>query len=142
MLDITSNSIGFNTPFEVILTVTSDEVTPITTVPIVEADFNDPGVTVIVSSGGVITINGSYEAIIPITWEWLDLNRNLKFGDTVPEVGTYEKIVKVESPSFLSKICTYTITSDAGTDTFQHTVSLSSWSVIAESLTTALAGAK
>lgn len=142
MLDTTTGSVNFQTPFEVTLTVTVDGVTPITDIPAVTADFEDPGVQVIVSNNGNITIKGSYKSIIPVSWEWIDLERKTQTGKVVPEAGTYEKITKVESPSLLSKSCVYTIVSEAGTDTFTHTVSLSSWSVIADTLTTALAGAK
>lgn len=111
----------------------------ISDVPIVSSSFNDPGVTV-TTGPGQTTISGSYQAIIPITWYWKDLNDQLQSGTSAPSAGSYEKIVQVISPENLTETCYYTITSSAGVDTFAHVVSLGSYSKIKEALDTALAG--
>ena len=112
---------------------------PVTDVPTVVASFEDPGVTV-TTSPGTVTLSGQYDAIIPTTWYWKDLNDQLKSGPSAPLVGTYEKIVQVDSPPNLTETCYYTITSSAGVDIFEHIVTLVSYDVIKEALNTALAG--
>lgn len=107
--------------------------------PVVSASFNDPGVSV-TTDPGQVTISGAYLVIIPITWYWKDLTDQLQSGRSVPPVGSYEKIVQVDSPLSLTETCYYTITSSAGVDTFAHVVSLGSYSKIKEALTAALAG--
>lgn len=111
--------------------------TPITDVPTVVASFVDPGVTV-ATGPGIVTLSGQYNAIIPITWYWKDLNDQLQSGSSVPPVGTYEKIVQVDSPPNLTEDCNYVITSSAGADTFVHTVFITSYSEIKEALKNAL----
>jgi hypothetical protein len=133
MITPSSGSVSFLTNFSVILTLDTG-----TTATSITADFVDPGVTTALGTS-TITISGVYNAIIPITWTWIDNNRTTQTGKTAPAVGTYEKISSVASPSFLSKVCTYTIN---GTFTFAHTVSLGSYDVIKNQLTTALAGAR
>jgi hypothetical protein len=113
--------------------------TPSTDVPTVTADFVDPGVVVSVGSG-TVTLSGSYNSIIPITWHWLDLNNQPLSGTVPPASETYSKIVQVDSPSFLSKDCNYTIATSAGSDIFVHTVTLGSWTVISDKLQTLLQG--
>lgn len=128
-----SGSVQFLTNFSVTLTLDTG-----TTATSVTADFVDPGVTVTINTDTVI-ISGAYNSIIPVTWGWIDNNRTNQTDKTAPALGTYEKITKVDSPSFLTKVCNYTINE---TDTFAHTVSLSSYDVIVSQLTTALAGAR
>lgn len=134
MVTPATGSVQFLTNFSVTLTVDTS-----TTATSVTADFVDPGVTVTINTDTVI-IAGAYNSIIPITWGWIDNNRTNQTGKTAPALGTYEKITKVDSPPFLSKVCTYTFNGDIGT--FVHTVSLSSYDVIVGQLTTALAGAR
>lgn len=108
-------------------------------IPIVTTDFNDPGVTVSTAPGEV-TISGAYQSIIPITWYWKDLNDQLQTGTEVPAVGTYEKIVQVDSPASITTVCNYTITSSAGVDVFPHTVKLAGYDTIKQALKDALDG--
>lgn len=142
----------FKTPFTLTITVGSSSTvvnpetglpesisTPVTDVPKVVASFEDPGVT-INTAPGTVTLSGQYDTIIPTTWYWKDLNDQLKSGPAAPSVGTYEKIVQVDSPLSLTENCYYTITSSAGVDTFAHVVTLVSYSKIKEALNTALAG--
>jgi hypothetical protein len=125
--------VSFLTNFSVILALDTG-----TTATSVVADFVDPGVT-ITRNDDTVTIAGAYNSIIPVTWSWIDNDRNQQTGKTAPAVGSYEKIVSVESPSFLSKVCTYTINDS---DTFAHTVSISSYDIIKNQLATALSGAR
>lgn len=108
-------------------------------IPVVTPDFVDPGVTV-TTDVGQFTISGAYQSIIPITWYWKDLNDQLQTGTSVPAVGTYEKIVQVDSPASLTTVCNYTVVSSAGTDVFSHTVTLGSYDKIKTALAAALAG--
>jgi hypothetical protein len=127
------DSVSFLTNFSVTITLDTG-----TTATSVIADFVDPGVTVTLA-GENVTISGVYNSIIPINWEWIDNNRVNQSGKTAPPVGSYEKITKVDSPTFLSRPCNYTIN---GSDVFVHTVSLSSYTVIADQLISALEGAR
>lgn len=133
MISPETGSVNFLTNFSVTITLDTG-----TTATSVVADFVDPGV-VISYSDETVTISGVYNSIIPITWAWIDNNKTNQTGKTAPSAGTYEKITKVDSPPFLSKVCNYTIN---GTDTFAHTVSLSSYDVIKNQLVTALEGAR
>jgi hypothetical protein len=108
-----------------------------TEIPTVTADFVDPGVVVTVGTG-TVTLSGAYNSIIPITWHWLDNNNQALSGPTPPAVTTYSKIVRVDSPGFLSKDCNYTIAASGSSDVFVHTVTLRSWTVIADELTALL----
>jgi len=133
MISPETGSVSFLTNFSVTITLDTG-----TTATSVVADFVDPGVVVALSNE-TVTISGIYNSIIPVTWEWIDNNKTNQTGKTAPATGTYEKITKVDSPAFLSKVCNYTIN---GSDTFAHTVSLSSYDVIKNQLATALAGAR
>ena len=150
MLNPALATVTFYAPFSITIEVleVTDGVDPITgeptsssspstEIPTVTADFVDPGVAVVASTG-TVTISGAYNSIIPITWHWLDNNNQELSGPTPPAVTTYSKIVRVDSPPFLSKDCNYTITTLGGSDVFVHTVTLGSWSVIADELTALL----
>jgi len=133
MVTPATGSVSFLTNFSVTLTLDTG-----TTATSVSASFVDPGVTVAINTDTVV-LSGAYNSIIPITWTWIDNNRTTQTGKTAPAAGTYEKITSVASPPSLTAVCTYTIN---GTDTFAHTVSLSSYDIIKNQLTTALAGAR
>lgn len=133
MISPETGSVSFLTNFSVTIALDTG-----TTATNVVADFVDPGVVVTLNDD-TVTISGLYNSIIPVTWGWIDNNKTLQTGKSAPAVGTYEKITKVDSPPFLSKVCNYTIN---GSDTFAHTVSLSSYDVIKNQLTTSLAGAR
>lgn len=144
MITPTSGTVTFGQPFSVTISVFSQSEgtdpetglptttdTPSTTIPVVIASFNDPGVTITPSVGQVI-IAGTYQAIIQTSWSYINLN-----GDTVtqaqaPTVGTFKTIFKVDSPPRLTETCTYTIDGDV----FTHTVTLGSYSGIADTLKT------
>lgn len=133
MISPQSGSVSFLTNFSVTIALDTG-----TTATSVVADFVDPGVK-ISFVGETVTISGVYNSIIPITWEWIDNNKSLQTGKTAPLSDSYEKIIKVSSPPFLSKVCNYTINDG---DVFAHTVSLSSYDVIKNQLTSLLAGAR
>jgi hypothetical protein len=120
-----------DTTFLIPLPAPIDSVTP---------DFVDPGI-IIETDLGKVTIRGKYRAIIPTTWYWLDKNRVAHSSTEAPDVGTYEKITQVDSPPTLTKNCTYTIVSSAGAEQFVHTVTIVSYSNVANKLKTLLAGA-
>lgn len=124
--------------FTTVITVSVDTTTNVSSVTSVVADFTDTGVTVSIGTS-TVTLSGKYQSILPIKWYWKDLNDQLQSGDTAPATGTYQKIVKLDSPPFLTKDCTYTITSAAGTDSFVHTVTLVTYDTLASELTTLLA---
>jgi hypothetical protein len=142
MLNPSSNSVVLATPFTLTISVnTVDESnieTPVTDVPTVTSSLTDPGVTVTTAPGSV-TIAGSYTSALPTKWHWIDLNKAEQSGDAPPPIGTFAKITGVDSPTVLTKDVTYTITSSAGTETFVQTVSLGSFSTIADVLKTLLA---
>lgn len=129
----------FTEIISVVVAVGTDTTAPVSDIPDVVPSFVDPGVTV-ATAAGQVTISGAYQSIIPITWYWKDLNDQLQSGNSVPAVGTYEKIVQVDSPASLTTVCNYTITSSAGVDIFEHTVSLGSYDTIKTALLEALAG--
>jgi hypothetical protein len=133
MISPETDSVSFLTNFSVTIALDTG-----TTATSVVADFVDPGVVVTLNTE-TVTISGLYNSIIPITWGWIDNNKTAQTGKSAPAVGTYEKITKVDSPPFLSKVCNYTIN---GSDIFAHTVSLSSYDVIKNQLITVLAGAR
>lgn len=124
--------------FTTVITVSVDTTTNVSSVTSVVADFTDPGVTISLGTD-TVTLSGMYQSILPIKWYWKDLNDQLQSGDTAPPTGTYQKIIKLDSPPFLTKDCTYTITSDAGSDSFVHTVTLVTYDNLATELTTLLA---
>jgi hypothetical protein len=123
--------------FTTVITVSIDTVTNVSSISSVVADFTDSGVTVSIGTD-TVTLSGKYQSILPIKWYWKDLNDQLQSGDSAPATGTYQKIVKLDSPPFLTQDCTYTITSDAGTDSFIHTVTLVSYDPLATELTNLL----
>jgi hypothetical protein len=136
-----SGTITFATPFTTTITVGTDDgmgtITPSTTVPVVTASPVDPGVT-ITTSPGTVVLSGSYTSVIPVTWHWLDDNMLQKSGPAAPAVGTFKKITGVDSPTSLSATCTYTIDGES----FVHTVSIPSFSTIADILKSLLASVK
>lgn len=131
--------VTFTEVISVLAAVGTDTSVPVADVPTVVPSFADPGISITTSTAEV-TISGSYQTIIPITWYWKDLNDQLQSGNSVPPVGSYEKIVQVDSPSSLSTTCSYTIISSSGVDTFIHEVTLGSYSTIKTALDFALAG--
>ena len=143
MLDTSSGSVNFATPFSVTLSVSTlaDDGTtsPVTDIPSVSASVTDPGVTITTAPGSV-TIAGQYNSVIPITWHWLDFNLLVNSGSSPPAAGTYKKIIGVDSPSSRTATCSYTITTTATNDTYTETVTLPSYSVIADLLHSLLGG--
>jgi hypothetical protein len=123
--------------FATVITVTVDTTTNVSSISSVVADFTDSGVIVSIGTD-TVTLSGKYQSILPIKWYWKDLNDQLQSGDSAPATGTYQKIIKLDSPPLLTKDCTYTITSSAGTDTFVHTVTLVSYDPLATELITLL----
>jgi hypothetical protein len=123
--------------FTTVITVSVDTSTAVTTVTSVVASFEDPGVVVSIGTD-TVTLSGKYTSILPIKWYWKDLDDQLQSGDTAPPAGTYLKLVQLDSPPVLTDDCTYTITSDAGTDSFVHTVTLISYNNLALELQSAL----
>jgi hypothetical protein len=123
--------------FTTVITVSIDTSTAVSSISGVVASFVDPGVIVSIGTD-TVTLSGKYTSILPIKWYWKDLNDVLQSGDTVPPAGTYLKLVQLDSPPVLTDDCTYTITSDAGTDTFVHTVTLVSYDALATELQSAL----
>jgi hypothetical protein len=124
--------------FTTIITVTVDTTTNVSSISSVVADFTDSGVVVTIGTD-TVTLSGKYQSILPIKWYWKDLNDQLQSGDSAPATGTYQKIIKLDSPPFLTRDCTYAITSDAGTESFVHTVTLVSYDTLASELTSLLA---
>ena len=123
--------------FTTVITVSVDTSTSVSNISEVVASVVDPGVTVSIGTD-TVTLSGKYTSILPIKWYWKDLNDQLQSGDTAPPAGTYLKLVQLDSPPVLTDICTYTITSDAGTDVFEHTVTLVSYDTLSSELTTLL----
>jgi hypothetical protein len=123
--------------FTTVITVSIDTSTAVSSISGVVASFVDPGVIVSIGTN-TVTLSGKYTSILPIKWYWKDLNDQLQSGDTVPPAGTYLKLVQLDSPPILTDDCTYTITSDAGTDIFVHTVTLISYDTLATELQSAL----
>lgn len=121
MLTPASETVFFLSTFTTVIAVTAGTDTAVTSISTVTASFNDPGVTVAISGTNVV-LSGTYNSILPITWYWKDLTDTLKSARAAPAVGTFDKIVKLDSPATLSQDCIYTIVSDAGSDTFTHTV--------------------
>jgi hypothetical protein len=143
MLSVTSASVNFVTPFTQEITVFSQTVDaetgsttdiPSTSIPVVTASFIDPGV-VITKEIGKVTISGMYKEIFVTTWQYIDTTGAIVSTLTVPELGTFRKITKVDSPPNLTEVCTYTIDGES----FVHTVSLPSYTIIADTLKSLLA---
>jgi hypothetical protein len=126
--------VSFNT---VTIVVSVDTTTNVSSVTSVVASFEDPGVVVSIGTD-TVTLSGKYTSILPIKWYWKDLDDVLQSGDTAPPAGTYLKLIQLDSPPVLTEDCEYTITSDAGTDTFTHTVTLISYDALALELQSAL----
>jgi len=137
MLTPASATQEFLKDFTTVITVSIDTSTAVTTVTSVVASFKDPGVVVNIGTS-TVTLSGKYKAILPIKWYWKDLDDQLQSGDTAPPAGTYLKLVQLDSPPTLTEDCIYTITSDAGADTFVHTVTLISYDNLATELQSAL----
>ena len=113
MLDVESATVGMDTPFTqvinvLVLSISPPGYVPSTTVPVVTADFVDPGVTV-TPTVGQVTISGRYKTIIQTHWEYINLTGGITTTDIAPELGTFEMITKVDSPPRLKEVCTYTI---------------------------------
>lgn len=140
MLTPSSGTVTFNEQFTVTITVSTESgpvdpetggatQEPSTEIPTVTASYNDPGVTITTAPGSV-TISGKYISIIPISWTYLNNSKQSVTSSVAPNIGEYYKITKVDSPSSLTATCTYTI----GTEPFVHTVTLGSYSTIANLL--------
>jgi hypothetical protein len=140
-LSTIAETVGPNTPFSQLITVLIDSIDPITgeptlipsPSPVVTVSYTDLGVTVTTATG-LVTIAGEYKTIITTAWTYNDLNNNPVTSITVPELGTFNMITKVDSPPNLKELCVYTIDGAA----FTHTVDLGSYSGIASMLTTLL----
>ncbi len=148
MLQPASGSVTFGEQFTITISVVTESSTPdpltgepvistvpSTTVPVVTASYNDPGVT-ITPGPGQVTIAGRYTSIIPITWHFLNNNKQEVTAPTAPAAGSFYKITQVDSPPKLTETCTYTIDSES----FVHTVTLGSYTTIANQLKGLLAG--
>ena len=143
MLSSTTGSVTFATQFTQEITVFSEEVdsitgetvqVPSTTVPVVTASFTDPGVT-ITPEIGKVTISGMYREIIVTNWQYISTSGAIITSPSVPTIGTFKKILKVDSPTRMSETCTYSINSE----NYVHTVTLSSYTEIADALKSLLA---
>jgi hypothetical protein len=137
MLTPPSATQEFLKDFSTVITVSADTSTAVSSISSVVASFQDPGVIVSIGTD-TVTLSGKYTSILPIKWYWKDLDDVLQSGDTAPLAGTYLKLVQLDSPPFLTEDCTYTITSDAGSDTFIHTVTLVSYDRLAAELQSTL----
>jgi len=137
MLTPSSATQPFLQNFTTAIAVSIDGITSVSSVSSVVASFVDTGVIVAIGTS-TVTLSGKYQSILPITWQWNDLNGQLQTGSSAPAVGTYTKIIKLDSPPKLTQDCTYTITSSAGVDQFVHTVTLVSYDALASELTTLL----
>jgi hypothetical protein len=137
MLTPSSATQEFLKDFTTVITVSIDTSTAVLSISDVVASFQDPGVVVSIGTD-TVTLSGKYTSILPIKWYWKDLDDQLQSGDTAPPAGTYLKLVQLDSPPVLTEDCIYTITSDAGTDSFVHTVTLISYDNLATELQSAL----
>jgi hypothetical protein len=137
MLTPPSATQEFLKDFTTVITVSVDTSTAVSSISSVVASFQDPGVVVTIGTS-TVTLSGKYTSILPVKWYWKDLNDVLQSGDTAPPTGTYLKLVQLDSPPVLTEDCIYTITSDAGADTFTHTVTLVSYDTLATELQSAL----
>ena len=84
---------------------------------------------------GKVTISGMYKKIIVTTWQYIGQSGEIASSEIVPDIGTFQKITKVDSPANLTEVCTYTIDGES----FAHSVSLPSYTVIADTLKSLLA---
>jgi hypothetical protein len=137
MLTPPSATQDFLKDFTTVITVSIDTSTAVSNISDVVASFQDPGVVVSIGTD-TVTLSGKYTSILPIKWYWKDLDDQLQSGDTAPPAGTYLKLVQLDSPPVLTEDCVYTISSDAGTDSFVHTVTLISYDNLATELQSAL----
>jgi hypothetical protein len=137
MLTPPSATQEFLKDFTTVITVSIDTSTAVSNISDVVASFQDPGVVVSIGTD-TVTLSGKYTSILPIKWYWKDLDDQLQSGDTAPPAGTYLKLVQLDSPPVLTEDCVYTISSDAGTDSFVHTVTLISYDNLATELQSAL----
>jgi hypothetical protein len=125
-LSTESTTVIFYTDFSLEITVTPDPapdttteggtvtvVTPISTslyIVSVTPLFDEP--TIITSfTQSTATISGVYKRIIPITQYWKDNNDNLQSGTIAPEIGTYVKFVRIDSPPLDTPSSEYDIAS-------------------------------
>ena len=137
VLSTTAETVGFYTTFTQTISVMTDSIDPETgggilipsPAPVVAISYVDPGVNVTTSTG-LVTISGLYKNIIVTSWTYNDLTNNPVTIDTVPDLGTFKMITKVDSPANLKELCVYTIDGVA----FTHTVDLGSYSGIATTL--------
>jgi hypothetical protein len=150
MIDSTAGTVTLSTPFSITLTVSTESGASgaeggssgtVSDIPRVTTSLTDPGVTITTAPGSV-TIAGKYIAALKTKWHWLDSEMKPVSGDAPPAVGAFSKVTGVDSPTSLTNTVVYTITSSAGTDTFTHTVTLGSFSTIADLLTGLLASVK
>ncbi len=109
--------------------LTSTTTSPTTEIPTVTASYTDPGVT-ITPAPGQVTISGKYTSILPISWTYLNNSKQSVTSPTAPAAGSYLKITQVDSPPKLTEVCTYTIAGEP----FAHTVTLGSYTTIANQL--------
>ena len=137
MLTPSSATQEFLRDFTTVITVSVDTSTAVSNISGVVASFQDPGVLVTIGTD-TVTLSGKYTSILPIKWYWKDLDDQLQSGDTAPPAGTYLKLVQLDSPPLLTEDCIYTISSDAGADSFVHTVTLISYDRLATELQSAL----
>jgi hypothetical protein len=138
MLSTSTLTQEFFEDFTAVLSVSIDTSTAVTSVTSVVASFQDPGISVSIGTD-TVTLSGKYKTILPLKWYWKDLTDQLQSGDTAPPEGSFLKLVQFDSPTSLgSSDCTYTITSEAGTDTFVHTVRLSTYNNLALGFTDVL----
>ena len=112
----------------------STTTSPTTEIPTVTASYTDAGVT-ITPAPGQVTISGRYTSIIPITWTYLNNSKQTVTSPTAPATGSFYKITQVDSPPKLTETCTYTIAGEP----FVHTVTLGSYTTIANQLKNLLA---
>ena len=141
MLSIVNETVLFSNTFTTTINVlvtdaNGENTTTSLTIPSVSISFIDPGVNVSVSTG-TVNIYGAYTTILPTKWTYLDVNSNMISSLVPPSVGQYSKIVQVDSPPMLTQNCIYTIDGEQ----FTHTVTLGSYTQIANKLKELLAGA-
>ena len=134
ILSTIAETVGFNSTFTQVISVSTDGIDPDTGEPIlipspspvVTLSYVDPGVSVTTATG-TVTISGLYKSIIVTSWTYNDLLNNPVTITSVPDPGTFKMITKVDSPANLKEPCVYTIDGVA----FTHTVDLVSYSGIA-----------
>jgi hypothetical protein len=139
MITPASGTVTLTQPFSVTITVTVDsDGSAVTDIPTVTANKSDPGVK-IVTAPGTVTLSGAYTSVLPVTWHWIDSNLVQHTATSPPAPGSYKKITGVDSPTSLTVDVSYTITTPQTSDTYTETVTLGSYSTVADLLKTLLA---